>query len=99
MKQPTAGRSPAVQRLDELDQLVHQKVRLLKKGQSATIPIGKFTEDEVRYYLTAYALHRKKWFDVTSYDKTNRTTQVTRAEMTPWARERLDRQEEEPDEP
>jgi len=92
-------RSPAIQRLSELHDLINKSVRLLKKGQGATIPIGKFTEDEVRYYLTAYALHRKKWFDVVRHDKTNRTTQVVRAEMTPWARERLERQEEEPDEP
>lgn len=90
--------SPATQRLKELHTLVHSAVRRLKKGQSASIPDGKFTGDEVRHYLMAYAMHCKKWFDV-SHDATSRATHVTRAEMTPWARERLEREKEEPDEP
>lgn len=67
---------------ESLTHLIHEAVRLLKMDAKTVIPIGKFTEEEVRLAMWAYALHKGKWFDST-YDKTSRVFHVQRSTPLP----------------
>jgi len=65
------------QKAESLTRIIHDAVRMLKMGDAAVIPVGKFNPDELRLHLWAYALHKNKWFDA-EYDATTRVYRVKR---------------------
>jgi len=70
--------------LDSLSERVHEALKRLKLGQTGTIRCSKeFPEIEVRSYVTAYAMHKDKWFEM-KYDKATDTVYAKRIEIPSW---------------
>jgi len=87
---------PEKKRLVGIALRVHNALRMLKLGESATIACDKdYPVDEVRNYVWAYAMHKGKWFDC-KYDPTGKTLSALRVEPGPWNHKDED---DEPDEP
>lgn len=80
--------------LMDLSRLVHQSLRMLKMGETGSIPCSReFSADAIREYTIAYALHKKKWFKLTHDEATN-VIHAERAPPPPWDKPE---EEEEPD--
>jgi hypothetical protein len=81
--------------LDGLSALVHERLKRLKMDEQASITCTKeFPGDEVRLYVTAYAMHKKKWF-LTEYDKATNTVKCKRAPEPDWEAQNVVDEEEE----
>lgn len=65
--------------LEDLANHVHGTLRLLRMGDKGKISCGEFTMDEVRNYTFAYAVHKKKWFNMVP-DSVSNSLIVERAE-------------------
>jgi len=53
-----------LEKLQALSKYVHDALRTLKIGDSATISCTKeFPAGEIKPYLIAYAFHKRKWFE------------------------------------
>lgn len=73
---------------------VHQAVRMLKLGETATISCSSnYPTTEVRQYLMAYSFHKRKWFEV-KHDATSNVLYATRVMMPSFIEQP---EEEEPD--
>jgi hypothetical protein len=74
----------AAQELEKLELIskhVHNALRMLRVGETGIISCGKkFPVIEVRQYVTAYALHKRKWFDL-KHDAISNALQATRVKM------------------
>jgi hypothetical protein len=69
--------------LDGLSKVVHEALKRLKMGDSASIPCSKdYKGDEVLLYARAYAYHKHKWFEV-AFDKTANVVRATRTPIPP----------------
>ena len=81
--------------LDGLSNIVHDVLKRLKMGETGTITCSKeYPHEEVRLYVNAYALHKKKWFE-TRYDKASNAITAKRTEQPKWdAADKLDKDEE-----
>lgn len=56
---------PEKQKLIEMSTIVHGALKSLKMGDTGIITCSKkFSSDELREYVTAYAFHKNKWFNV-----------------------------------
>lgn len=64
-------------KLTALALTIHDKLRTLKMGGTSVIPLGEHSEEDVRMYIWAYALHKNKWFG-TKYDATTKVIYVER---------------------
>lgn len=94
MPEGNGGMEPAKRRLTDLSQLVHNSLRKLKLEDTATIPMKDFAYEEVRNYVWAYGLHKKKWFHL-RHDKTANVVHAERG-VPPWEQRASD---DDPDEP
>lgn len=77
---------PEKKHLQDLSKFIHDAVRMLKMGETASISCSKYPAEDVRNYLMAYSFHKKKWFE-TKYDKTSKLLTAKRAPPPPWERE------------
>jgi len=69
--------------LDDLSKVVHEALKRLRIGDSATISCTKdFKGEEIMLYARAYAYHKMKWFE-TTFDKTANVVRAKRAEVPP----------------
>jgi len=56
---------PEKRKLVDMSNIVHNALKTLKMGQIGTVACSKqFSADELREYVTAYAFHKNKWFNV-----------------------------------
>jgi hypothetical protein len=86
-------------KLTEMSAVVHGALKGLKMGETGTITCTKaFTMDEVREYITAYAFHKNKWFQVKA-DSVSNTLYCERTERPNWDVPDEDPEEEETEEP
>ena len=58
---------------------VHEKLRMMKVGDTTVMPLGKRAEEDVRMYVWAYAMHKNKWFE-TTHNPTANTIHIERVE-------------------
>jgi hypothetical protein len=81
--------------LDGLSNLVHDVLKRLKMGETGAITCTKeYPPEEVQLYVTAYAFHKNKWFEV-RYDKASNVVYAKRAEQPNWeVPDEIDREEE-----
>lgn len=81
--------------LDGLSEHVHEGLKRLKIGDTGTIQCSKkFPEKEVQLYVTAYAMHKSKWFEM-RYDKAGEIVYAKRVEVPDWEKiETFDEEEE-----
>lgn len=69
--------------LDGLSKVVHEALKRLKLGDSASIPCSKeYKGEEVLLYARAYGYHKHKWFEAT-FDKTANVVRAKRTEIPP----------------
>jgi hypothetical protein len=60
------------QKLETMSEYVHNILKRLKMGETATVPLGKmYKMDEMRWYIIAYSKHKEKRFDLTEDRATN----------------------------
>ena len=94
MPEGNGSMEPEKKRLLAVASLVHNALRKLKMEDRATIPLKDFTFEEVRNYVWAYAMHKKKWFHL-RHDKTANVIHAERGPP-PWEQRPND---DDPDEP
>jgi hypothetical protein len=52
------------QKLETLGKRVHDALRLLRIGDKGIVSCDQYTEEEVINYIYAYAIHKRKWFEM-----------------------------------
>ena len=80
------GIHPEKQRLTQIALRVHGALRMLKMGQTGVISLSPFKYEEVKNYIWAYAMHKRKWF-TTRHDPNANVIIAQRAAPPPWDRE------------
>jgi hypothetical protein len=82
------------QQLQSLANHVHNALRMVKMGETATISCGKqFQMEQVWWYVVAYGIHKGKWFKMRR-DQVSGTIIAERSE--PPKIEKQEKQEEVP---
>jgi hypothetical protein len=81
--------------LDGLSALVHDVLKRLKMGETGTIQCSKqYPAEEVRLYVMAYGMHKRKWFEAKE-DKASNAIHATRTALPNWETvEEIDKEEE-----
>ena len=77
------------EKLTDLAIFFHDKVRMLKVGGTVTIPLTKFSAEDIRQYMWGYAMFKKKWFEA-RHDKTANVLRVERVDVPEFGRGDID---------
>lgn len=83
------------QHLNQISTIVHSALKTLKMGETGTVACSKqFSADELREYVTAYAFHKRKWFNI-KHDAVSNVLFCERAPPPPWDKPKEEEDEEE----